>query len=221
MGGTTPTMEAHAISWGPIRLTPAMRSARGPDGTGGNPKIGVLVHYSRPPIFFSLLLPLAALVALSPYPPFSHHAYPSALSPVTSVKINADLPYEDKRGHVLQTLPLDRSEGKRASRVREMACLYLPRSPSTSLPPSIVQPIPTPIFNSHPHYHYHSHRRLHPNPPLPPQSASSPNPNISPQSSSVSWSFMPSCHSLHFHPPPIPDHFTSSKTRSDRPNTKD
>ena len=155
--------------------TPAMRSARGPDGTGGNPKIGVPVHYSRPPKLCSSCLPLPSPTFSPPCPPFS---------PVTSVKTNADRPYEDNRGHVLQTLPLDRSEGKRASRVREMACLHLPPSPVTYLPPPIVPPIPTPIRPPHPHYH--SHRRLHPKPPLPPPSTSPP--NISPQSSSVSWS---------------------------------
>ncbi len=103
--------------------TPAMRSARSPEGTGGNPKTGVPVHYSRPPNCFSPLTTCGPC-RLPPSPIFSP-PYPP-LSPVTCVKINADLPYEDKRGHVLQTLPLDRSEGKRASRVREMACLYLP-----------------------------------------------------------------------------------------------
>ncbi len=108
--------------------TPAMRSARGPEGTGGNPKIGVPVHYSRPPKNFppfttcTPCLPPPSLILYPPCPP---------LNPVTSVK-NADRPYEDNRAHVLQTLPLDRSEGKHASRVREMACLSLPRSHSAS-----------------------------------------------------------------------------------------
>ncbi len=35
--------------------TPAMRSARSPEGTGGNPNFGVPVHYSRPPNCFSPL----------------------------------------------------------------------------------------------------------------------------------------------------------------------
>jgi hypothetical protein len=161
--------------------TPAMRSVRGPDGTGGNPKIGVPVHYSRPPKFFSPFTTCGPCLPL-PLPTFSPPCPP--LSPVTSVKINADPPYEDKRGHVLQTLPLDRFEGERVSRVREMACLHLPRSPSTYLPPPIVPPIPTPILTSHPPYH--SPRRFHPKAPLPPHSASPP--TISPQSSSVSWS---------------------------------
>jgi hypothetical protein len=80
--------------------TPAMRSARGPDGTGGNPKIGVPVHYSRPPKIVPSFttcdpcLPLPSPTVFLPCPP---------LSPVTGVKINADLPYEDNRGRVLKT----------------------------------------------------------------------------------------------------------------------
>ena len=162
--------------------TPAMRSARGPDGTGGNPKIGVPVHYSRPPSRpHNLFHPCTPCLPL-PLPTFSPPCPP--LSPVTSVKINAAQPYEDNREHVLHTLPLDRSEGKRASRVREMACLHLPRSSSTFLPPPIVPPIPTPILTPHPHCH--SPHRRRPTHPLPPQSASPP--TISPPSASVSWS---------------------------------
>jgi hypothetical protein len=160
--------------------TTAMRSARSPEGTGGNPKIGVPVHYSRPPNFFPPFTPCTPSLSL-PSPPFYPPCPP--LSPVTSVK-NADRPYEDNRAHVLQTLPLDRSEGDNASRVRDMACLSLPRSPSISLPPSIVHPIHTPTLTSHPHSH--SHRRPHPHPPLLSHSASPL--HLSPQSSSISWS---------------------------------
>jgi hypothetical protein len=57
--------------------TSAMRSARSPEGTGGNPKIGAPVHYSRPTKCF-LLLPLVVLVVLPPHPSFPHHTHPSA-----------------------------------------------------------------------------------------------------------------------------------------------
>ena len=114
-----------------LAYTTGMKNATGPHGTGGNPKIGVPVHYSRPPKFFPPFTPCRPCLPL-PSPTISPPCPP--LSPVTSVKINADRPYEDNRGHVLQTLPLDRSEGKRASRVREMACFSSPLSPSPESP---------------------------------------------------------------------------------------
>jgi hypothetical protein len=70
--------------------TPAMRSARGPDGTGRNPKIGVPVQYSRPPKFFPPFTTCSPCRPV-PLPTFSPACPP--LSPATSVKINADLPY--------------------------------------------------------------------------------------------------------------------------------
>ncbi len=112
--------------------------------------------------FFSSLTTCAPCLPL-PSPTFFTPC--PLLSPGSSVKINAKLSFEDNRGHVLHTLPLDRPEGKRASRVREMACLYLPLSLSTSLPPPIVHP--TLISNRHPH----AHRRPNPNPLLHPPAA--------------------------------------------------
>jgi hypothetical protein len=104
------------------QYTAQTRNATSEIGSGGNPKIGVPITYTRPSFFcpphhFSSCSPCLS----------SHHSTHSPLSSPAS-RDSALCPpfYEDIQAHALQALPLPKSEGLDASRIRDMAFPGLP-----------------------------------------------------------------------------------------------
>jgi hypothetical protein len=118
-----------------MEYTAQMRNATSEIGSGGNPKIGVPVTYTRPSFF----CPPHHSLSCSPCPP-SHHPTHSPLSSPASRDSALCPPYdEDIRAHALQTLRPPKSEGLNASRVRDMALHVLP--PVTSHKPFPSDPL--------------------------------------------------------------------------------
>ncbi len=138
--------------------TVQMRNATGPDGTGGNPRVGVPVRFSRPQICFAPLSCVCPPCLPSPSPLSHTHTLP----PSQAIK---DSPHASPNDAVRAGAPTKQSapimlqaEGHNptANRVRDVA------SPSTLE----ISPHHTPSFRLHPHPrlppHPNSHFTTHP-----------------------------------------------------------
>ena len=189
------------------QYTSAMRNATSEIGSGGNPKIGVPVTYTRPQFVFSRKA--SVCFSLSSHPlctPCALTTPPSRASrdkPATTP--NEDIRVSDaKNKHSSQQTPT--SEGLTASRVRDMA--FTP----------LINPFKLPL--SEPFPPDHSHTTLwpspfslplphnHPHPPLPPI----PHPPLPPNhtTTSVSWSSPPVTLSISI--PARPSHLQQDTT---------
>jgi hypothetical protein len=101
------------------QYTSAMRNATSEIGSGGNPKIGVPVTYTRPYFFCPPHHSLSCSPCLS-----SHHSTHSPVSSPASRDSALCPSYEVIQAHALQAfLALPKSEGLDASRVRDIMAL--------------------------------------------------------------------------------------------------
>ena len=134
-----------------VQYTSAMRNATSEIGSGGNPKIGVPVTYTRPQFVFSRKASVCFSLSSHPLcPPCALNTPPSRASrdkPATTP--NEDIRVSDaKNKHSSQQTPT--SEGPTASRVRDMA--FTP----------LINPFKLPL--SEPFPPDHSHITLWPSP---------------------------------------------------------
>ncbi len=189
--------------------TPATKNARTDVGTGGNPKIGVPVAYSRPHNFFS------PLTACLPCPPKPLHIF-SLPSPLLSQASSVKQP----------TLTNLRAPALPASALSVLLASALPASPSLlnedtrapAFPAGLMPAFPADLMLSSEGIIVPCVRKVtSSNPPSfspHPNHTSSPPTNFSPLSPSVSWCVFSSCLSLYPSLFPL-DPLTLNKTRQE------